>query len=414
MSNQNQVRAQKAAAARLAESLGAAPAPIEAVVSETPTVTEVQEPSQTIAEPKKQVKNSKIAEKYAPKKETPAAVETPVVETPVVEEVVVETPVVVEEAPKVEVVAEVTTESKLSKEDQDYIASLTDTPVEADETTTEVVVVKDDYKEKYETVQSKVKEYEATLSHPLIEALSEYIKAGNEDITEFAKQVGGVDPTTLKIDDLFRMQGIEEGFEGEDLEDAIAAEMEAFEALTPIARRAKEKELRSLYKSSADERLKNFSASIKEKNAAEQSKYMEMEQAANIELNEITEKMKGQKWKSILVDEAMINQIRQVVPTLAVALGKFDDNRNFVGFDIKEGIDMAMWKLYGKQLLKSTFDIGRTSGFDEAMKERTRTVVTPTGNSPAVLATSTDSFEQARKEAAKKSNGKTTLFTKKN
>ena len=50
MSNQNQVRAQKAAAARLAESLGAAPAPIEAVVSETPTVTEVQEPSQTIAE----------------------------------------------------------------------------------------------------------------------------------------------------------------------------------------------------------------------------------------------------------------------------------------------------------------------------------------------------------------------------
>ncbi len=413
MSNQNQARAQKAAA-RLAESLGAAPAQIETPIVETPTVEQVQEPSQTVSEPKKQVKNSKIAEKYAPKKETPAVVETPVVETPVVEEVVAETPVVVEEAPKVEVVAEVTTESKLSKEDQDYIASLTDTPVETAETATEVVAAKDDYKEKYETVQAKVKEYESTLSHPLIEALSEYIKAGNEDITEFAKQVGGVDPTTLKIDDLFRMQGIEEGFEGEDLEDAIAAEMEAFESLTPIARRAKEKELRSLYKSSADERLKNFSASIKEKNAAEQSKYMEMEQAANIELNEITEKMKGQKWKSILVDEAMINQIRQVVPTLAVALGKFDDNRNFVGFDIKEGIDMAMWKLYGKQLLKSTFDIGRTSGFDEAMKERTRTVVTPTGNSPAVIATSTNSFEQARKEAAKKSNGKTTLFTKKN
>lgn len=420
-SNQKPVRAQADAAARLAENLGAAPVQVAATI-ETPTEqiveptsqeavvqeTVVQEPSQKVEEVKKSSKSSRFtkeAEKHAPKKEEAVVAE-------VEEAAEVETPIVAQK--KAEVIAEVVTESKLSKEDQDYINSLSDDEEHSTESPLEVVAINDEYKEKYETVQSKVKEYEATLSHPLIEALSEFIKSGHEDITEFAKQVGGVDPTTLTIEDLYRMQGVDEGFEGEELEDAIAEEMDSFNSLTPMQKRAKEKELRSLYKSSTDERLKNFSASIKEKNAAEQSKYMEMETAANTELNEITEKMKGQKWKSILVDETMISQIKQVVPTLAVALGKFDDNKNFVGFDIKEGIDMAMWKLYGKQLLKSTFDIGRTSGFDEAMKERTRTVVTPTGNSPAVLTSSADNFEQARKEAAKKANGNKSLFTKKN
>lgn len=297
---------------------------------------------------------------------------------------------------------------------REFISYLNDDESSSDD---ETGIITDDpksqeFKKKYDDLQSKVTDYEKILSDPLVSAFAEFIKSGNTDVNEFAKQVGAFSVGEMDIESMYRTRAQEMGFEGEELEDAVMEQLDKFNSMTRLERKDEENKLRSTYKSQSAERLKSFTEKIANERVAEQERVLKVVETAESELDDVLNKMNGQRWKSLVIDESMIKTIRDTIPALAPIMGKFDDNQKLVGFDVKEGIEMAIWKLYGKQLLKSTFDIGRTSGFEEAMKDRIRPTATPGGSTaPAYPSkTSEESISDARKSAAQRASGKRSLF----
>lgn len=267
-------------------------------------------------------------------------------------------------------------------------------------------------KKKYQEIESKLQEYENTLNDPLIAAFAEFVKSGNTDVNEFAKQVGDLSVGEMDIEDMYRARAVEMGFDGDDLDDAVMEQLDKYNSMTRLERKDEENKLKSLYKSQSAERLKSFTEKITNQKQAEQQRMNEIASHADKELDEVLNKMKGQRWKSLLIDESMANNIKETIPAMAPLMAQLDDNNRLTGFDVKEGIEMAIWKLYGKQLLKSTFDIGRTAGFDEAMKDRLRpSSTTGSSASPAVPGNSLkENIEAARKQAAERVAGRRSLI----
>lgn len=267
-------------------------------------------------------------------------------------------------------------------------------------------------KQKYDDLQVKVKEYESVLEDPLVSAFTEFVKSGNTDVNEFAKQVGSLNFGEMSVEDMYRMRAQEMGFGEDDLEDAVFEQMDKFNSMTRIEKKDEETKLKSIYKSQSAERLKSFTEKVANKRSEEQARVAAIVQSADAELEDTLSKMKGGRWKSLAIDEPMVNNIREAIPALAPLMGKFDDKNQLIGFDVKEGVEMAIWKLYGKQLLKSTFDIGRTSGFEEAMKDRIRPSARPgVAAGPAAAArTESEDVKDARQAAAKKNSGRKSLF----
>jgi len=289
--------------------------------------------------------------------------------------------------------------------DEDTAESDSETMFSADDPKTQ------DFQKKYQELEGKVTDYEKILSDPLVSAFTEFIKSGNTDVSEFAKQVGSLNVGELDIESMYRMRAQEMGFDGEELEDAVMEQLDKFNSMTRLERKDEETKLRSTYKSQSAERLKSFTERMANERVEEQQRVSKVVETAENELDQVLDKMKGQRWKSLVIDESMTKTIRDTIPALAPLMGKFDENQRLVGFDVKEGIEMAIWKLYGKQLLKSTFDIGRTSGFEEAMKDRVRPTATPGGSTaPVYPGKSTDeSLSDARKAAAQRASQKRTL-----
>lgn len=269
-----------------------------------------------------------------------------------------------------------------------------------------------DERRKYQEIETKLQEYENTLNDPLIAAFAEFVKSGKTDVAEFAKQVGDLSVGEMDIEDMYRARAVEMGFEGDDLDDAVMEQLDKYNSMTRLERKDEETKLKSIYKSQSAERLKSFTEKMSNEKQAEQQRMNEIASKADKELDEVLNKMKGQRWKSLLIDESMANNIKETIPAMAPLMAQLDEKNRLTGFDVKEGIEMAIWKLYGKQLLKSTFDIGRTAGFDEAMKDRIRpTTTTGTSASPAVPGNSLkENIEAARKQAAERVAGRRSLM----
>ena len=264
---------------------------------------------------------------------------------------------------------------------------------------------------KFEELEIKEKEYEAILQDPLVEAFAEFVRSGKTDVAEFAKQVGSMSVNEMDIESMYRERATEMGFEGDDIDDAVFEQLDKYNSMTRIEKKDEESRLRSVYKSKSAERLKSFTERSANSRVSEELRVNTLVETADKELDDVLNKMSGKRWKSLVIDDNMINTIRDTIPAMAPLMGKFDGNNKLVGFDVKDGIEMAVWKLYGKQLLKSTFDIGRTSGFDEAMNERIR----PTNTNGAAAAptvgvrSSDDDVTAARQEVAKRTNGRRSL-----
>jgi hypothetical protein len=403
METNTATRAIKEAAERLAQELGTAPESVQEQ-QQQPDTPQQEEPSQVemqfdVSENTQEAPKTETVEEQSSKKRgrKPKSESTAKDQQPIAE------------APK---------EESKNAIDQDYVTDfmsyLND---EEGESEGEAQFIGDapdvqEFKKKYEELEAKLNEQEQILSDPLVSAFAEFVKSGNTDVAEFAKQVGSLNVGEMDVESMYRMRAQEMGFEGDELEDAVMEQLDKFNSMTRIERKDEETKLRSVYKSQSAERLKSFTERIANDRQSEQERVAKVVESAETELDQVLDKMKGQRWKSLLIDESMAKTIRDAIPAFAPLMGKFDEGQKLVGFDVKEGIEMAIWKLYGKQLLKSTFDIGRTAGFDEAMKDRVRPTATPgVSQAPGVPAkTSEESISDARKAAAQKANGKRSLM----
>ena len=79
---------------------------------------------------------------------------------------------------------------------------------------------------KYKEVTEKLKKQEEVLSNPLVSALAEFVASGNDDISAFVQEIGGYDPRSMTIEDMYREVAREQGIAEADIENAVSEQME--------------------------------------------------------------------------------------------------------------------------------------------------------------------------------------------
>lgn len=97
-----------------------------------------------------------------------------------------------------------------------------------------------EFKKKYEELEAKLQEQEQILNDPLVSAFAEFVKSGNTDVAEFAKQVGSLNVGELDVESMYRMRAQEMGFEGEELEDAVMEQLDKFNTMTRLEKKDEE------------------------------------------------------------------------------------------------------------------------------------------------------------------------------
>jgi len=291
---------------------------------------------------------------------------------------------------------------KLTDEQRDTIKFLESDDEETVVTTTDPETTH--ITKEYEELKAKATQYEEKLKHPMVEAMTAFIEAGGEDFTDFAKQIGILDTANLSVEEMYRMEAKALGFEGEELEEAVQESLSDFEGLTKIQKKQKEVELRDKHKPKTSEKLTAFTKKITE----ERQKLIEQDNQASAkavaDLEKVTSSMIDKQYKGLLLTKEMIDRVKDVVPTLAPMIQMRDAQGNLTGYDVKRGVNLAILELYEKQLLKSTYNLGRVAAAEEFWSERNR--VTPNNTqvagpqTPGV--TKEENVKTAQKSAAQR------------
>lgn len=363
----------------------------------------------------------RIAEKYAPKDEA-AQVEIP--ETQVIEdesptnlaEAISETPVneeiIREEKPskkqsksekkskevKMEEKKEVKMEVLKPEDDElgDYEKGL----IAEYEGEIEDKVGSDDEKKVKEPHKPTEKElaYDELISDSFMSSYLEWKKSGGQNPKDFIKELG-ITSKDKTIEDYIRDEAKVQGFSDDELEDIIKDELDEFNTLSELNKRKKLNSYKEHDKGQFDEKIKSFSNSQKEK-----LDNMERVKNASVEkLKAEVGKLNGAKFKGMLIDEPMAEQIMKDAPIYSPPI--FDDNGAVSHYDVEKGILSAIAINYLPKLLKETYNLGRTAEAKKYVKERHRPNADSV-TSPAMSATSPDEeLSVALKGLSKKMGG---------
>lgn len=314
----------------------------------------------------------------------------------IIESITPEKNEVAEQATK-EVVADKIQEFDLdNEEDTNFLKDLyKDSDINKEETTASEKtktskIYEVELEEKYRPYKEKATEYESVLADPMAKAFIEYLKSGKRDPNEFAKEAG-----FINIESLTPEQVMEQDFRNEGLtSEEITQELEAFENLSPYEKKKRVNSVKAELIQKRDEKLKTFTAGT-EKVQAVQQQAVKMGMA---QLNDLIPKMESKKYEGLLITPEMANSIKQFV--ISHPEPSFDENGQFVGYDIKESISTAVTKLYKNEWKKSLVELGRTLGADKTLTARIRPnkkVATS-----AIAPISQKSFEDIARERADK------------
>ncbi len=257
-----------------------------------------------------------------------------------------------------------------NEEDNDFLKTLykdDDKDVEADSDKAPVKAkaskeTEAEYEEKYKPFKEKAAEYEAVLSDPMAKAFIEYLKSGKRDPNEFAKEAGFLNIETMTDKQVLEYECTQAKLSAEEIE----AEIESFETMTPLQKKRHIDSTKSEMIQKRDEKLKAFTAG----NEKAQKVQQEAVRIGMAQLNDIIPKMEQKKYEGLLITPEMANRIKQHV--ISHPEPAFDDNGQFVGYDIKESISTAVTKLYKDQWKKSLVELGRSIGADKTLTARIR------------------------------------------
>lgn len=346
----------------LQEDPGTGTAKVETPVTSTP-------PAAT--PPAAEMKVETVDPNKETKVEEPAKVETPVVKLP-----------------------EGNTETKVSAEDQAYLDSLEpEAPATTNTAAKKDAETKTAKGEVDPEVKAKLSEYENTLNDPFVKAIAEYRKKGGQNINEFAKELGLVDPSTLTVKELYTKQAIAAGFKGDEIETAVDEQVNKFETLTKLEQKGIEKTLRDQATSEQAERLKTFATENKlaetqrsQSAVQAQTAMRKAAETANQKLDEGVDELIGKSWKGLPITQELGKAIRQTASELSRPL--YDQQGNLIEYETQDAIEFAIWKVAGRQVLKANVELGRRLGFEKAIVERNR--VSDNNNHAAVNPAKTD------------------------
>lgn len=174
----------------------------------------------------------------------------------------------------------------------------------------------------------------------------------------------------MSVEDLYKMELEGEGLTGDDLEEALLEQMEAYEGMTRRDKIREEKALKAQHSSLAEKKISEYTANItaqSQEQLALQEKYT---QAADHTMRQLVDKYKGKFFKNLKLDDGMLEKLQEVTPLYTPAT--YDDAGNFAGYDVETGFKNAACAMYGDTILKATYNAGMTSGYEKWKHETAR------------------------------------------
>lgn len=239
------------------------------------------------------------------------------------------------------------------------------------------------YEEELKTYKTKLQEYESLMNDDYVKAIVDFRKAGGTDLNELSNKLGIVDPNKVTIEDFYSEKGKAQGLNGEDLKEAVEEAVDRYKSLPKLDQAQILNDFKNTLKAKTEEKLKSFSVQ-------NQSQLQEQERIKNAfftELNkEVSDKI-GKKFRGLLIDEKMSKEIAEAAPSYSVA--KFDGKGNFIGYDAKKGVELAIFDKFGKKLLKAQYDLASKASYDKVIQERNRPNENMTSNQVVTTTTNT-------------------------
>lgn len=220
---------------------------------------------------------------------------------------------------------------------------------------------------------NKAKDYDETMSIPIVKAFADLVKSGVTNPNEILAKIGYEDVKKVPARQLMEDSLKAEGYDETDIQN----EMEEFETLSPIKQNLAVKGLREQREKAQEEKIKSLTAGLpqiaKEQQEAqriEQERVAKVTTTASEELQNKVNALKGKKYEGLLnITEEMLPQIMKVAGTLSTPV--YDEtSTKIIGYDLETGIEAAIFKLHKKSLLKSALTTGGTKAFLEWHKKR--------------------------------------------
>ncbi len=261
------------------------------------------------------------------------------------------------------------------------------------------------YKGEVNKYKSRADELEGILNDDYVKAIVEFRKNGGTDLNELNKHLGITDTTKLDIKDFYTDQAKALGLQGEDLEDAVLESMEKYKGLTKIEQGQKLNEYKNTLIKQSEEKVKSFSTN----NQAYRQEQEKVQKSAFAEIEkEVGEKV-GKKWRGLLIDAKMGKAIQEAAPLYAPEIK--DEKGHIIGYDVKQGVRMAILDKFEKQLYKTQYDLAHVSAYDKLINERNRPNENMTTNQ--VVAEAPNDINKATQEWRKERTGNKGLLNRK-
>ncbi len=257
-----------------------------------------------------------------------------------------------------------------------------------------------DYEKEISTYKSKVDEYELILNDDYVKAIVEFRKTGGTDLSELNNYLGIVNTDKITIEDFYKTKAAEQGLKGDELTDAVDESVDRYKSLPKIDQAEILNNFKNTLKNKTEEKLKSFS----EKN----QEYMRENE--RIQANSISEFKKqvtslvGKKWRGLLIDEDM-GKVLLNTPDYSTPV--VNDKGRIVDYDVKHGVEMAIYAKFGKKLLQAQYKIAKINAYDKLIEERNRPSENMSSNQ-IVVSTQNDieTISKRRREEQFKSRNK--------
>lgn len=220
---------------------------------------------------------------------------------------------------------------------------------------------------------NKAKEYDETMSIPLVKAFADLVKSGVTNPNEILAKIGYEDVKKVPARQIMEESLKAEGYAQTDIDN----ELEEFDTLSPIKQNLAVKGLREQREKAQEEKIKTLTSGLpqiaKEQQEAqriETERIAKVTSTASEELQNKVNALKGKKYEGLLnITEEMLPQIMKVAGTLSTPV--YDENgTKIIGYDLETGIEAAILKLHKKSIIKAALTTGGTEAFLKFYKAR--------------------------------------------
>ncbi len=189
------------------------------------------------------------------------------------------------------------------------------------------------------------------------------------------------------------------------MKEAVDESIERYNSLPKL----EQKEILNNFKNNltkqTEEKIKSFSAGSQ----VQRQEFEKIQKESLDELQKEVESKIGKKWRGLLIDKNMSKAIYETVLSESYAKPIIKDGK-ITGYDVKNGVRLAILDKFEKQLYKTQYDLAHLSAYDKAIQERNRPSENMNGNE--IVASNPNDIEKVTKEIREEQKKKQGLFKK--